>query len=140
MDKIDSTLGTGLMTGGIAGAALSWTAKSVSTFKNSKKDTSDEDAAVLAGMTSGIFILVVIFLIICIILSIIFLVAVYKMMPSFKALHTIMTLIFGSFWFMPALIYYCVANDYTLTLSGLSRNTAGNNRGVPARNARNYSL
>lgn len=139
MDNIDK-LATGLMTGGLAGVAVAAmnnkpaetekksTPKNKSSFTNTNKD--DE----LLGLAAGLLIFVVIFLIVCIILIIFFLVAIYKMMPSYKALHVIMTLLLGAFWYMPVLIYYCVSNDYVLSTSGPALNNRGRNYN------RNYSI
>ena len=58
-------------------------------------------------------------------------------MPSYKVLHTIMTLFIGPVWYIPALIYYCVVNDYILVLPGGNINSAGMNIGAMNNRSRN---
>lgn len=69
----------------------------------------------------GILIIVVVLF-----LTIFFLFAIYKMVPNHKVLHTIMSLLLSSLWYIPMLFYYCVIKDYKLT--SLSIPAAANNR------------
>lgn len=134
--KVVSEVLAGSVLGGGVGALMS-------ALNNKEKfaATSKDDTAAIFAMSAGLGVVVLIFLIILFILSIVFLIAIYKMMPSYKALHTIMTFFIGPIWYIPAIIYYCVANDYILTLpsmmSGMNKGAmnmgAMNNR---ARNAR----
>ena len=122
----------GSVLGGGVGALLS-AINSKEKFKNTNKD--DDDAAMF-GAIAGITVVLLIFLVILFILSIVFLIAIYKMMPSYKALHTLMTFFIGPIWYIPALIYYCVANDYTLMLPGFS-SSVGANMGAMNNRTRN---
>lgn len=124
----------GSVLGGGVGALLS-AINGKEKFKNTKKDDDDDGAAVF-GAIAGVTVVLIIFLVILLILSIIFLIAIYKMMPSYKALHTLMTFFIGPIWYIPALIYYCVANDYTLMLPGFS-SSVGANMGAMNNRTRN---
>jgi hypothetical protein len=133
---VNEVLASGILGGGV-GAMLS-ALNSKEKFKNStKKD--EEDAATVFAAVAGVGVVLMIFLVILFILSIVFLIAIYKMMPSYKALHTIMTFFIGPIWYIPALIYYCVANDYTLVLPGMmsGMNKVAANMGAMNNRARN---
>jgi len=121
----------GFMAGGVIGAAVSMFTKESSKFKDTAKKTKSDDEAIAAGMIGGFSVFFIILVIVFAILSLVFLVAIYKMVPSYKVLHTIMSFLLGALWYMPVLIHYCVTNDYTLSLS--SGMAANNNR---ARNSR----
>ena len=124
----------GSVLGGGVGAMLS-------ALNNKEKFAakSNDDTATVFAVAAGFGVVLLIFLIILFILSIVFLIAIYKMMPSYKALHTIMTFFIGPLWYIPAIIYYCVANDYTLTLpSAMSgMNKGAMNMGAMNNRARN---
>jgi len=131
----DSVL-SGFMAGGIAGAAVSALKKESSPFKNvkSKKVADDPTTTTTDNGGSSVWdgvvgIIFIIFLIVVIILSIIFLVAIYRMMPSYKVLHVIMTILIGPLWYMPAFIHYCITNDYVLMSPTQGMGGANNYRG-----------
>lgn len=136
MVATDSLL-SGFMAGGVAGVAAAALSKQSSSFKNvtTKKVTDDPTTTTDSGSGSSTWdgvvgIILIIALIVLLILSIIFLVAIYKMMPNFKVLHVIMTILIGPLWYMPAFIHYCVTNDYVLMPStGGYTGTANNTRG-----------
>jgi len=124
---------SGFMAGGIAGVAATALAKQSSTFKNvaTKKvtddtttTTTDSGASTWDGLVG---IVLIIALVVLGILSIIFLVAIYRMMPTYKALHVIMTLLIGPLWYMPAFIHYCITNDYVLMPSTGGYTVSANN-------------
>jgi hypothetical protein len=126
---------SGFMAGGIAGVAATALSKQSSTFKNvaTKKvaddpttTTTDSGASTWDGVVG---IILIIALIVLVILSIIFLVAIYRMMPSYKVLHVIMTFLLGPLWYMPAFIHYCITNDYVLMSSTGGYTGANNTRG-----------
>lgn len=132
---VSEVLASGILGGGV-GAVLT-ALNSKEKFKNSSKK--EEDAVAILGVAAGVGVVLLIFLIILFILSIVFLIAIYKMMPSYKALHTIMTFFIGPIWYIPALIYYCVANDYTLMLPGMMSgiNKGASNMGAMNNRSRN---
>jgi len=135
MSKTQSVVGevlaSGILGGGVGAALSALTNKEK--FKNAIKN---EDEELLLGLGVGVGIFVLLLVIVIFILAIVFLVAIYKMMPSYKVLHTIMTFFIGAVWYIPALIYYCVANDYTLMLPGTS-GSAGMNMGAMNNRSRN---
>ena len=135
MVATDSLL-SGFMAGGVAGVAAAALSKQSSPFKNvaTKKVADDPTTTTDNGSGSSTWdgvvgIILIIALIVLIILSIIFLVAIYKMMPNFKVLHVIMTILIGPLWYMPAFIHYCVTNDYVLMPSTVGYTGANNTRG-----------
>lgn len=135
MAAIDNLL-SGFVTGGIAGVAAISLKNQSSPFKNVKsKKEKDDDPTTTTSSDSGattwdsvLAILLIIALIVLLILSIIFLVAIYRMMPNYKVLHVIMSFLVGPIWYMPALIHYCVTNDYVL-MSPTIGYSGANNRG-----------
>lgn len=110
LGKIASGVATGGVFGGMLGYLPDMMANKADEFKDTKKKTNNTPDEI-SGATATMF---VIFIILVVILTILFLIAIYKMMPSYKALHLVMTLLLGCLWYMPALFYYCVMNDYTL--------------------------
>lgn len=136
MSKTQSVVGEvlagGVLGGGVGAAISVFTNKEK--FKNSKKDDKEEELLLGFGLGVGIFVLLLVILIL--VIAIVFLVAIYKMMPSYKALHTIMSFFIGAVWYIPALIYYCVVNDYTLMLPS-GTGSAGMNIGAMNNRSRN---
>ena len=131
MVATDSLL-SGFMAGGIAGVGAAALSKQASSFKNvaTKKVADDPTTTTDSDSGSSTWDVVSgIILIVTIILSIIFLVAIYRMMPNYKVLHVIMTILIGPLWYMPAFIYYCVTNDYVLMPSTGGYTGANNTRG-----------
>ena len=132
---VSEVLASGILGGGVGAALSVFTNKEK--FKNSykpKTDTTDEE--LLLGFSVGVGIFVLLLVILILVLAIVFLVAIYKMMPSYKALHTIMSFFIGAVWYIPALIYYCVVNDYTLMLPSVA-GSAGMNIGAMNNRSRN---
>jgi hypothetical protein len=124
------------MAGGVAGVAMSALTKTSSSFKNVKSKKVYDDPTTTTYNNSGsstwdgvLGVFLIIFLIVVIILSIIFLVAIYRMMPSYKVLHVIMTILIGPLWYMPAFIHYCITNDYVLMSPTAGMDSANNYRG-----------
>jgi hypothetical protein len=71
----------------------------------------EEQFANVAAITGSVFVAVVI---IMMLLSILFLVTIYNMVPSHKLLHTVLSLLFGFFYFIPMLTYLVLGSGYTL--------------------------
>ena len=129
---VSEVLASGILGGGVGAALSVFTNKEK--FKNSKKNEEEEE--LFLGFSVGVGIFVLLLLILILVLAIVFLVAIYKMMPSYKALHTIMSFFIGTVWYIPALIYYCVVNDYTLMLPSIA-GSAGMNIGAMNNRSRN---
>lgn len=77
-------------------------------FQQSKKEEQFDDVAAVSGVALTVIIIIIV------ILSIVFLVTVYKMVPSYKVLHTVLSLLFGFLYFMPMLAYLVLGSGYTL--------------------------
>lgn len=60
---------------------------------------------------------IIVMLIFVILFSVLLLVSVYKMVPSYKGLHTFLIVLFGLLYFVPMLSYYVIGNSYKLTKS-----------------------
>lgn len=129
-------LATAAGSAGIVGALFASGSKD--TFKDTKKKTTvtktepDTDAE-LTDLFMKFEVIGIVIGVITFILAILFLFAIYKMVPDYKVLHTVMSLLFSSLWYIPVLFYYCVIKDYTLT--PMTMPAANNNR---ARNSARY--
>ena len=126
---------------GIVGALFASGSKD--TFKDTKKKTTVTKTEVtktepgtdaeLTDLFMKFEVIGIVIGVITFILAILFLFAIYKMVPDYKVLHTVMSLLFSSLWYIPVLFYYCVIKDYTLT--PMVMNCATNNR---SRNSARY--
>ena len=80
-------------------------------FQQTTKSESFDDTQMMSGVVLVLMILVFS------VLSIVFLVTIYQMVPNNKVLHTVLSLFFGFFYFMPMLAYLVLGKNYTLKLS-----------------------
>ena len=102
MDRLSSSL----VSGGVLGALTRLT-----TDASVRREMFGDSAAAAAGgaaMTFLIFLLLVILL-----FAVMLLYSVYKIMPTNKAMHLVLTLFLGALWFIPALFYHAY-NGYSL--------------------------
>jgi hypothetical protein len=113
------------------------------TFKDTKKTTATKSSpteadtdAELTDLFMKFEVIGIVIGVISFILAILFLFAIYKMVPDYKVLHTVMSLLFSSLWYVPVLFYYCVIKDYTLTPMTMTASTGANNN--RSRNSARY--
>ncbi len=123
---------------GLVGALFASGSKD--SFKDTKKKTTttkaeDTTDAELTDLFMKFEVIGIVIGIISFILAILFLFAIYKMVPDYKVLHTVMSLLFSSLWYIPVLFYYCVIKDYTLTPMTVASANGANNR---SRNSARY--
>jgi uncharacterized protein YqhQ len=72
--------------------------------------------------------LLILYIVFAVIFHIMMTVITAFLAPSLKPLHTIGYFFFGTFWLCPMLIYYVLANGYTLNPSRSITNTFNNRR------------
>ena len=112
------------------------TKKTTTTTKSSPAKTEADTDAELNDLFMKFEVIGIVIGVVSFILAILFLFAIYKMVPDYKVLHTVMSLLFSSVWYIPVLFYYCVIKDYTLTPMTMTSATGANNN--RSRNSARY--
>ena len=140
IQKIASAAGSAGLVGALFASgskdAFKDTTKKATATKGSSTKTEPDTDAELTDLFMKFEVIGIVIGVISFILAILFLFAIYKMVPDYKVLHTIMSLLFSSIWYIPVLFYYCVIRDYTLTPMTMSTATGANNN--RSRNSARY--
>lgn len=102
--KVNMNYPVTLLAGGLAGGVLS------NLNKTEKFQATEEQIVDNATLTAVIVIAVLIALALTVILCI----SVYRIMPSFKIVHVLLTLILGGLWLFVVFIYYGIFTKFRL--------------------------
>ena len=103
------------------------------TFQDSNNENSNENLRKVVRKIKVAGTMLIIYFVLAIIFHILMTIITAYLAPTLKPLHAVAYFFFGTFWLCPMLIYYVLANGFTLTaprptMNNMQRATFNNRR------------